>query len=253
MSSSRKALVASLSVVLAGVFSTGTAQATPTLDQTSPIIGNGGGAYVWSSQTVTQTFTAGITGELTSVDIGLRVQSGSTANLTVRIETTASGMPTGTALASRTFNASQLTGITSSTQWFSVQFTSPPVVTAGTMYAIVAASNDGTATLIWPSGGSYAGGSEGGGGSGDVPFATYVNPLSSVSTNDMSPTPVVQEFGKPASGTCDAGQPAGLNWAGVPSGGWANSWAQWMNDGTGGFVCTRTLVYSMSQAKWVVG
>lgn len=251
MSSPRRALAASLSIVLAGVFSTGTAQASPTLDQTSPLAGNTGGAFVWSSQSVIQTFTAGITGELTSVDIGLRLHSGSTNNLTIRIETTSSGVRTGTVLASRAFNASQLIGIAGSTQWFSVEFASPPAVNAGTMYAIVAESTDGAPTLIWPAGGSYAGGSESG-GSGDLPFATYVNPLSSSPTDDMSPTPVVQEFGKPASGSCDAGQPAGLNWAGVPSGGWTHSWSQWMNSGTGGFVCTRTLVYSAVQSKWVV-
>jgi hypothetical protein len=66
------------------------------------------------------------------------------------------------------------------------------------------------------------------------------------------PAPVVQQYGKPASGTCDAAQPAGLDWAGVASGGWANSWSQWLNSGSGGFVCTRTLVYSATQAKWVV-
>jgi len=72
------------------------------------------------------------------------------------------------------------------------------------------------------------------------------------SSNSIAPAPVTQQFGKPASGTCDATQPSGLNWAGVASGGWANSWAQWMNGGTGGFVCSRTLVYSTTQSKWVV-
>ena len=40
---------------------------------------------------------------------------------------------------------------------------------------------------------------------------------------------------------------------GVTSGGWGESWAQWMNGGTGGAVCTRTLVYSTAQSRWVVG
>ncbi len=70
------------------------------------------------------------------------------------------------------------------------------------------------------------------------------------SSTSNTPKPLTQQFGKPSSGTCDAAQPAGLDWAGVSSGGWANSWAQWMNGGTGGFVCTRTLVYSTSQSKW---
>jgi len=76
---------------------------------------------------------------------------------------------------------------------------------------------------------------------------------SSSSSSGPGPAPVVQEFGKPSSDTCDAAQPEGLNWAGVSSGGWSESWAQWMNGGTGGFVCTRTLVYSNNLSHWVVG
>jgi hypothetical protein len=71
-------------------------------------------------------------------------------------------------------------------------------------------------------------------------------------SSGSAPAPIVQEFGKPVAGTCDAAQPEGLNWAGVPSGRWANSWSQWMNGGQGGFVCTRTLIYSTSQSAWVV-
>lgn len=71
-------------------------------------------------------------------------------------------------------------------------------------------------------------------------------------SSSSTPAPVIQEFGRPQTGTCDAAQPAGLDWAGVTSGGWANSWSQWMNGGTGGFVCTRTLVYNTAQSKWVV-
>lgn len=62
----------------------------------------------------------------------------------------------------------------------------------------------------------------------------------------------MQQFGLPASGTCDAAAPAELNWAGVSSGGWGISWAQWMNNGAGGVVCSRTLVYDSGSAGWVV-
>lgn len=71
--------------------------------------------------------------------------------------------------------------------------------------------------------------------------------------NNEPPPPVIQQFGHPAAGTCDEAQPPGLDWSGVASGGWHVSWAQWMNDGNGGAVCTRTLYYSTSQNKWVVG
>jgi hypothetical protein len=66
------------------------------------------------------------------------------------------------------------------------------------------------------------------------------------------PADVVQEFGFPPSGTCDAAAPEGLNWAGVPNGGWARSWGQWMNEGRGGAVCTRTLYYAASKEAWAV-
>lgn len=67
-----------------------------------------------------------------------------------------------------------------------------------------------------------------------------------------APAPVMQQFGRPASGTCDAAAPATLNWAGVSSGGWGESWSEWMNGGLGGAVCTRTLVYSDAAGAWTV-
>lgn len=73
----------------------------------------------------------------------------------------------------------------------------------------------------------------------------------SPSTGSSAPTPVLQQFGKPMTGTCATAQPVNADWADVGTLGWGESWARWMNDGTGGFVCTRTLVYSASQARWV--
>ena len=84
----------------------------------------------------------------------------------------------------------------------------------------------------------------GGGESGDS--------TESSGTVSDAPPPVIQEFGKPASGTCADAAPATLNWAGVSSGGWGESWAQWMNGGLGGAVCSRTLVYSQSAEAWTV-
>ena len=66
------------------------------------------------------------------------------------------------------------------------------------------------------------------------------------------PAPHIQQFGKPATGTCDEAQPEGLNWGGASSGGWSESWAQWANEGQGGPVCTRILAYNNSTATWQV-
>ena len=66
------------------------------------------------------------------------------------------------------------------------------------------------------------------------------------------PDPVFQEFGKPTVGSCAALAPASLNWGGVSHGGWGESWSQWMHDGKGGAVCSRTLVYSREREAWFV-
>jgi hypothetical protein len=74
----------------------------------------------------------------------------------------------------------------------------------------------------------------------------------SSSISGGGPEAILQEFAKPTSGTCASAQPAGLNWAGVASGGWGISWSQWVNNHTGGFVCRRVLVYSTSLAQWQI-
>ena len=71
-------------------------------------------------------------------------------------------------------------------------------------------------------------------------------------SSGSAPAPILQEFGMPTTSSCDDNQPANLNWANVSSGGWGQSWSQWMNGGTGGFVCTRTLVYSTNLDHWIV-
>jgi hypothetical protein len=81
----------------------------------------------------------------------------------------------------------------------------------------------------------------GGGGSG------------SDAASSSTPTPIFQQFGKPVSGTCETTASESLNWSGVSSGGWGESWSEWMNGGLGGAVCTRTLVYSNALSHWVVG
>ena len=72
-------------------------------------------------------------------------------------------------------------------------------------------------------------------------------------TSTSIPAPIVQQFGRPAFGTCDGAAPATLNWSAVTNGGWGESWAEWMNAGSGGAVCTRTLIYSAAQSRWLVG
>jgi len=81
---------------------------------------------------------------------------------------------------------------------------------------------------------------------------TYGSPSDDPGRSASGPAPLIQQFPMPAAGACDEAQPEGLNWGGVSSGGWGESWARWMNDGEGGFVCTRTLAYNTSTAAWEV-
>lgn len=106
-------------------------------------------------------------------------------------------------------------------------------VSAGSTWGICAALNAGTPFLQWIAvnqGWSCTPSS----GSGPIPL------------------PVIQQIARPATGTCAQAAPATLNWAGVGSGGWSESWAQWPNGGQGGPVCTRTLQYSAIAGRWVV-
>lgn len=64
------------------------------------------------------------------------------------------------------------------------------------------------------------------------------------------PAPIVQQFGRPASGTCEAAASSALNWGGAQSGGWSESWAEWMNGGLGGAVCTRSLTFRSTTGTW---
>jgi hypothetical protein len=72
------------------------------------------------------------------------------------------------------------------------------------------------------------------------------------------PVPVVighdyiQQVGVPPSGECiDVPSPA-AHWPGFPFGGWSKSWAQWINGGTGGAVCTREIRFDPNSFEYVL-
>jgi len=82
----------------------------------------------------------------------------------------------------------------------------------------------------------------------NIIFTTYVD----IGSPSPEPDPILQQFGKPASGTCTDAAPPHTQLPGAPSGGWGESWAQWMNAGQGGAVCTRTLMYRTALSRWIV-
>jgi len=93
-----------------------------------------------------------------------------------------------------------------------------------------------------------------GGNEGDtvVLVGSISGPAGSGSSAGGSLPTYLQQFVQSPNLTCDEAQPEGLDWSGVPSGGWGESWAQWPNDGQGGNVCSRTLFYNYSAGMWDV-
>src|SRR4029077_18007133 len=106
----------------------------PSIDQQNTTLGNNGVVITittWGGQT----FTPSVTGQLTRADINLFCSgcTGTTPNLTLSIQATAAGLPTGPDLATAT-----ITGFNSGAAGYhTATFSSPLTVTAGTQYALV--------------------------------------------------------------------------------------------------------------------
>lgn len=237
----------------------GPAAAAPVIDQQS----TGSGTAISSSEATSQTgqtFTAGLTGLLTRIDVSDLVRATMTGTLTLNVFNTASGLPVGSTIASQAIPNS---AVPSSAGQVSFVFNSPTSIIAGRTYAFALVPQSGVVNYGVVDPGNYVGGEAiQGGPSGwvtygspgpDLLFTTYVDTGDETVAASAAPAPVLQQFGKPASGTCDAAAPVTLNWSSVSSGGWSESWAQWVNNGNGGAVCTRTLSYSTTQSRWVVG
>ena len=109
---------------------------TSNLDQWNDPVGLGhgaSGAVNWA-----QTFTAGEYGDLSGVDLYLELGGG--GSLTASIEATASGLPTGPALASASSTVAASAG------WVHFSFTTPLSVVQDSVYAIVI---NPTAAGVW--------------------------------------------------------------------------------------------------------
>ena len=74
---------------------------------------------------------------------------------------------------------------------------------------------------------------------GEIPLTVTNDPIAPA----PPPVPIIglQQVGVPASGDC-ADVPVSVGHdQGFPIGGWSKSWANWINNGQGGAVCTRTV------------
>ena len=253
----RKFRITAVALSALAVFgvSSGVAQAATLLDQSSSTVDSASG--VTTGNQYAQLVTAGLSGTLTSVEVSALRIAGTTADLTASIRSVSGGQPSGTDLATASV---PYTAVALGAGWVNFNFSSPISITAGDQFAIVVTTTaSGASPYSWAyeTTSTYTGGVSArkfGAGSWTnevfgFAFRTYVNTPDSGET----PPPVMQQFGMPSTGTCDASAPAVLNWGGAGSGGWGNSWAEWMNGGRGGAVCTRTLVYSNAVGHWIVG
>jgi hypothetical protein len=169
------------------------------IDQQNTSVTNSGFGFN-STTWFGQTFTAGVSGQLTRADVDLFCSActGTTPNITVSIRNaTAGDLPTGADLATAT-----IPGFSSgSGGFFTANFASPATLTAGTKYAIVvrAVSNPsaGTYAYVISSMSPYVGGrrsaSANSGGtwavgnpSTDIGFKTYMKSGFALSGNQIS-------------------------------------------------------------------
>jgi Carboxypeptidase regulatory-like domain/Domain of unknown function (DUF4214) len=199
---------------------------SPILDQQNTTLSNFGvgiTATTWGGQT----FTPALTGQLTRADINLFC-SGCTGtfpipNLTLSVRATSGGLPTGADIATTTLAGSPSGG----SSYFAGTFSSPPTLTAGTVYALVvrpiANPSAGTYALTRSSTNVYAGGqrvsSTDSGGSwsatgqpSDAGFKTYMKTGFAAAGNQVSTlkdsNPAIGQFTHWASLSWNATVPA---------------------------------------------
>ncbi len=232
-------------------------------------------ASINSGQFISQSFLASSDVDLTDLKLGIRAYTpglAPTAPLLVQIYATtvvdygASGsryVPTGVALSSVTVAAVDVPDGGVAGVALEVSLPTPLPLQAGSHYAIVASST-GT-RLGWVDKSADPPGidqpvvthgaiSNLGAWFANAPafyFEAYGVPRVSSSDSGDAPADVLQQFGRANANSCDAVANAALNWAGAAAGGWADSWAQWVNDGKGGHVCTRSLYWTPS-GQWAI-
>jgi hypothetical protein len=192
----RPALALSAGILLVALLPGSTMALAPAevLDQSNTSVPNSTDA----ANDLAQTFTAGKTGLLTTVQ--LYMSYGAQPDgvmITVLIYTTAGGLPTGSILGGRSALP------TATADWVTFPLSSPVPVTAGQTYAIV--FNTSTDGKAWGSGDTYSGGqalmwsgtawSANSGAIKDFAFKTYVDPQTT--TLQWDKTQVVAGSGTP--------------------------------------------------------
>ena len=135
----RRFLLVVLAAAVSAVFLLGAAASASagTLDQQQTNT-SGSGLDAESTQTIAQTFTAGLSGKLDQVDLHLGKLNGPTAPLSIELRDVSGGLPGSTILASQSVPQPS---VPASPAFVPINFAVPASVAAGTQYAILAYSS----------------------------------------------------------------------------------------------------------------
>jgi len=145
---SARALIVASSIAAVLLFgATGSASAG-TLDQQQTSFGAFSSGGVNSTQSLAQTFTAGVTGRLDQADLVMSTFSSPTAPVTIEIRDAAGGLPGNTMLASTSIPISAIPA-DPNPAFVSATFGSPAAVVSGTQYALVAWSTNAAGSPGW--------------------------------------------------------------------------------------------------------
>ena len=232
------------------------------------------GILLYGTDRIAQVFQAGVSGQLTKITLWGCNEQDVLVDMRIEIYQAISSPPSSTPpvlpstiIGEATISGAELATIPNNANCalpipsFDVSLDSPAPIIAGNLYAFVVSASrssspgglrlrgsaittylDGNRADSTDSGATWTARTD-----RNLLFTTYVD------IGSPSPDPILQQFGKPASGTCTDAAPTHTQLPGAPSGGWGDSWAQWVNEGNGGAVCTRTLIYSTAQSRWIVG
>lgn len=243
-----------------------TTVADATIDSPDPLTSP---SYFSSSdgRQVSQAFTAINNGALEMVEVPLFKNASFTSARLKVFAADNNSQPTGAELTSQSILdlSVPLSPPPSQTpEWIEVDFSSPATMVAGQRYVLVLESAS-AAFLYWSTvdapafnGAAFVYTSSGTSSyvysAGLRAFVNVSAPgPSGDSTSMLIPSDIYQQVGlAEAEGECSSFSRETLNWAGVGNGGWTQTWAQWLNDGQGGVVCSRTLGYSASLRSWII-
>src|SRR3954453_303056 len=143
-----RALFAASAAPAALLFGVTATASAGTLDQQQTSFGEFTNGGINSSQSLGQTFTAGITGNLDQADLMLSNFASPPDPVTIEIRNTAGGLPGTSVLASSSIPSSAIPD-DPNPAFVSATFGTPASVTAGTLYALVAWSTNTTGSPGW--------------------------------------------------------------------------------------------------------